>query len=146
MTQTEDEENPKLIKLRNAVDDKWFTDHWNKKYLAVQTRPNPVTYTRPSNDKDETINDIVFEALGSKTNADDFVLCERSINSAKGKLWSNQQPFDDKLVAKKFVLAASGYTDNAEAMTALRTVRTTLTQGQCTTLTMNCRFWLCTNT
>jgi hypothetical protein len=93
VTQTKDEDNPKLIKLRQSVDSQWFIDHWNAKHpVEVQSRPGPPTYPPPNNPKDESINDLVFEALGSKTNAKDFVLCESGINSAKGKLWSNKNP------------------------------------------------------
>lgn len=125
VTQTEDEDNPKLIKLRQSVDSQWFIDHWNAKHpVEVQSRPAPpTTYPRPNNPKDESINDVVFEALGSKTNAKDFVLCESGINSAKGKLWSNKNPADPIAMKKDFTLAAAGALDTAIPMSVIRTVR-----------------------
>ncbi|KAJ4330036.1 hypothetical protein N0V87_010354 [Didymella glomerata] len=44
--------------------------------------------------KRRTINDLVFEALGSSFNRKDFVLCEKEINSYKEKLWSKSSPVD----------------------------------------------------
>ena len=124
VTQTTDEDNPKLIKLRQSVDSQWFIDHWNAKHpVEVQSRPGPPTYPPHNNPKDESINDIVFEALGSKTNAKDFVLCESGINSAKGKLWSNKNPADPKKIKKDFDLAAVGALDTAIPMSVVRTVR-----------------------
>ena len=124
VTQTTDEDNPKLIKLRQSVDSQWFIDHWNAKHpVEVQSRPGPPTYPPPNNPKDESINDIVFEALGSKTNAKDFVLCESGINSAKGKLWSNKNPADPDTIKKHFTLAAVSALDTAIPMSVVRTVR-----------------------
>ena len=124
VTQTEDEDNPKLIKLRQSVDSQWFLDHWNAKHpVEVQSRPAPPTYPSPNNPKDESTNDLVFEALGSMTNAKDFVLCESGINSAKGKLWSNKNPADPIAMKKHFTLAAVGALDTAIPMSVVRTVR-----------------------
>ena len=58
--------------------------------------------------KYQTLNDIVFEAMGSVRNVNDFLLCEDSINSFQAELWANEVPFaeiDWKRMAK---FAATG--------------------------------------
>jgi len=40
----------------------------------------------------KTINNLVFEALGSNNNRGDFVLCEEDINGYKSRLWNTKNP------------------------------------------------------
>ena len=125
VTQTEDEDNPKLIKLRQSIDSQWFVDHWNADHQAqVKSRPAPLPkYPRPTNPEDKSINDVVFEALGSKTNAENIILCDQTINSAKGRLWSNQNPANTDEVKKNFKLAAAGVIETNVPMKVINTVR-----------------------
>lgn len=45
--------------------------------------------TSPTN-----LNDRVFEALGSSSNREDFIICEKQLNAFKGKLFKGQLPYD----------------------------------------------------
>ncbi|KAF2709024.1 hypothetical protein K504DRAFT_491640 [Pleomassaria siparia CBS 279.74] len=113
----------KPIKLSQTVEGDWFSQYWNKRYPArVRNRPKQVAaYPRPDNPPDTSINDIVFEALGSKTNADDFVLCESSINSAKARLWANKSPSKSKPLKVLAERAASGVVDSSKYISVIRT-------------------------
>lgn len=100
--------------MLGKVDSKWFTEWWNKDVQSkIDSRPRPFSGYQNSNtaaSKDKTINNIIFEAMGSTRNFDDFLLCEDAINSFKAKLWANQGPVQAqkwKDIAKS---AASGPT------------------------------------
>lgn len=127
MTQTKTDKNKTPIPLAvGKVDSKWFNEWWNKDVqVKVDSRTDKFTGYKNSDDaarKDKTLNDIVFEAMGSVRNVNDFLLCEDSINSYKAKLWANEAPFaetDWKRIAK---FAATGQLPSNEHLSGLRTV------------------------
>jgi hypothetical protein len=90
---------PKLGKPSPVVPDSFFKDEWQKKLdkkkLDVR-RKNP--YHKAAGKKFEsdldlsTLNHLVFEAVGSNNNPSDFVVCDATINSIKGKLWQGIAP------------------------------------------------------
>ncbi|KAL5383995.1 hypothetical protein PMIN03_008191 [Paraphaeosphaeria minitans] len=122
ITSTRNPRDPRPVRLNGGVSAAWISQHWNRKDPAtVQSRPRPA-FNTPSNPADESINDIVFEALGSKNHPEDFVLCEAGINMAKMRLWSNQNPFAPDRIERFARDAAIGATDSANHFTALRTV------------------------
>jgi hypothetical protein len=41
-----------------------------------------------------TLNDLIFEALGSKFNREDFVICQDEINAYKARMWKTVSPMD----------------------------------------------------
>ncbi|KAH6644553.1 hypothetical protein C7974DRAFT_439970 [Boeremia exigua] len=83
--------------LSKHVDINFFTKHWNTDNVQVQqkisSRPTPFTGYSPK-DPLSSLNDLVFEAMGSKSNTADFVLCEQGVNSIKAKLWAHVSPND----------------------------------------------------
>lgn len=87
----------------SKVDKNFFLTWWNKNldYNLFYTRPAtpqaPIAdwkvpkATAPKvapPDKWRTLNNLIFNALGSAANCEDFVLCDKKINSMKEKLWA----------------------------------------------------------
>lgn len=69
--------------LAHAIDAQWF-EWWNKPLDAekVSNRKNP------DNLPDlKTINALVFQALGTNKNIEDFVMLEKEINEIKKRVW-----------------------------------------------------------
>jgi hypothetical protein len=123
-TKTPNKNNPKPVKLSMTVNDSWFQEQWMKRYPAkVPARPKPANGYNPPVPKDASINDIVFEALGSKTNAKDLVLCEKAINSVKMYLWSNKNPMDPTNAKNIATAASDGAIPSTWHLSAMRTVR-----------------------
>jgi hypothetical protein len=127
LTQTSSPKNPSPIKLRaGTVHYRWFTEWWNKDIQAkIDSRPTKFVGYKNANlasSKDKTLNNIVFEAMGSVRNVDDFLLCEYGINSLKASLWSNSAPireYDWRNTAK---FAATGQIPSNEHLSGMRTV------------------------
>jgi hypothetical protein len=127
LTQTKTDKNKTPISLAvGKIDSKWFNEWWNKDVqVKIDSRTDKFTGYKNSDDaarKDKTLNNIVFEAMGSTRNVKDFLLCEDSINSYKAKLWANEAPFaetDWKRIAK---FAATGQLPSNEHLSGLRTV------------------------
>ncbi|KAJ4984185.1 hypothetical protein SVAN01_10293 [Stagonosporopsis vannaccii] len=69
----------------------FFVDWWNKALDATEVadRPNKPSITMGDQ---VTLNNLVFEALGSNNNRDDFVLCEEEINGYKARIWNRKAP------------------------------------------------------
>jgi hypothetical protein len=111
------------IALPKTIDLNWFLQHWNTDYSTeIEKRLGPVKYLRKPT-AEQTINDIVFEPLGSKTNVVDLVLCDEQINSAKGRLWDNKNPWDPDTTKNKFKDAARTLTDKKDPFSIFRSVR-----------------------
>ncbi|KAF2448771.1 hypothetical protein P171DRAFT_428789 [Karstenula rhodostoma CBS 690.94] len=75
--------------LKNHIDPQWFRDWWNIDLDGdkVAARNNP------DNLPDlKTVNTLIFQALGTKTNIEDFVMLESSINEMKMRLWKGVNP------------------------------------------------------
>lgn len=88
----------------NKVDGAWFERWWNEdlstltvpNIVSVDARPNKATdlHTGAALDDQVTINDLVFQALGSSENRGDFVLCDSKINTFKMRMWKSQNYMD----------------------------------------------------
>jgi hypothetical protein len=120
------EAQTKSIKsLSEHVDISFFTKHWGTSTPQIQQqiakRPTPF----PGYDSAaarSSLNDLIFEAMGSKTNTRDFVLCEEGVNSMKAKLWSHINPFGVKqwqIIAKD---ASDGSIPRNRHLAVLRSV------------------------
>lgn len=99
----------------------FFEKWWNQDLVptTVANRPNkpPITMGDQT-----TINNLVFEALGSNDNRDDFVLCEEEINGYKARIWNTKSPMEAKKYKKAVIDAVSGATDFNVYLSALRIV------------------------
>lgn len=75
----------------SAIEGKWFEEWWNKKLdsTKVQNRKSKAQEynSRTELPPQKTINDLVFQALGSTENRADFVLCNNEINTYKMRMW-----------------------------------------------------------
>jgi hypothetical protein len=127
LTQTPSSKNRNPIKLRaGIVHYTWFTEWWNKDLQAkIDSRPTKfVGYKNAdlASSKDKTLNNIVFEAMGSVRNVDDFLLCEYGINNLKASLWSNQAPIREDHWRNTAKFAATGQIPSNEHLSGMRTV------------------------
>ncbi|KAF3038218.1 hypothetical protein E8E11_005933 [Didymella keratinophila] len=123
--------NPDSVNIKikqqvlGKVDPAWFTRWWNTDVQApVDSRPHPFPGYKNSNianSKDESLNDLVFEAMGSIRNVDHFLLCENAINSFRAKLWSNESPIDQDVWSRQANFAASGELPTNEHLGGIRT-------------------------
>ncbi|KAL1598008.1 hypothetical protein SLS60_008496 [Paraconiothyrium brasiliense] len=85
------------VKLSKTVNTDFFVKQFKKPYpRRVADRPLKPNNQVPSDPPNRSIMNNVFEALGSKKNAEDFVLCESGINMVKMRLWSNFHPANPK--------------------------------------------------
>lgn len=71
-----------------------------------------------------TINNLVFEALGSNNNRDDFVLCEEEINAYKAKIWKQQKAMTPAKYKKAVTDGVLGATNSNVYLSALRSIIT----------------------
>ncbi|XPS98960.1 hypothetical protein M3J09_008147 [Ascochyta lentis] len=67
-----------------------------------------------------TINDLVFEALGSNNNRDDFVLCEEEINGYKARIWNQKNAMAPAKYKKAVTDGVSGATGSNVYLSGLR--------------------------
>lgn len=116
------------IKLSKVVDDKWFYDWWNKDVkTAIDSRqPTFKDYenSKQSKMQDKSLNDVIFEALGSTRNVKDFVLCEKGINGFKANLWADTAPAAEEKWISTTKMSATGELPSNEHLSGLRTVGT----------------------
>lgn len=92
------------------IDGGFFQQWWNMNidfntlYSRPATPQAPIAMWKASTakapkvalpDKWRTLNNLVFNALGSAKNRKDFVLCDYEINSAKEKLWHGKSPIEE---------------------------------------------------
>lgn len=109
------------VLLSETADGVFFQDYWTKEYTVTQvsTRKNkPPMETG----KRKTLNDLVFEALGSSFNRKDFVLCDKEINSYKERIWLKNNPMDRAKVQIYLEDAVSGALPSTYILSVLRTV------------------------
>ncbi|KAF2690791.1 hypothetical protein K458DRAFT_382368 [Lentithecium fluviatile CBS 122367] len=75
------------VKLNNKTDPQWFTTNWNKNVQAkIGGRHKKFlgySESKATKSKNKSLNDIIFEGMGSQRHADDFILCETGINSGE---------------------------------------------------------------
>jgi hypothetical protein len=112
--------------LLGKADPNWFIQWWNTDVQGtIDSRPRPFPGYKNSNianSKDKSLNNLVFEAMGSIRNVEDFLLCEDAINSFKAKLWSNESPMDQDIWNRQAKFAASGELPTNEHLSGIRTV------------------------
>ncbi|KAG9201759.1 hypothetical protein G6514_005375 [Epicoccum nigrum] len=105
---------------------KFVEEWWNKELDPVKAskRPNKPPITMGDR---TTINKMVFEALGSDNNREDFVLCHEEINGYKARIWDLKAPMaltSPKKVKGKYTLAVedavAGKTDSNMYLSGLR--------------------------
>lgn len=107
---------------KDAKKKSFFADWWNKDLdpTEVANRPNKPLITMGDQ---ITLNNLVFEALGSNNNREDFVLCEEEINGYKARIWNKKAPMGAgryKIAVKD---ALNGATDSNMYLSGLRSVR-----------------------
>ncbi|KAF1973673.1 hypothetical protein BU23DRAFT_568072 [Bimuria novae-zelandiae CBS 107.79] len=111
-----------LVQMSTIVDSTWFQNWMREDVQAkIATRPNIWSGYNPVKQPDGTINDLLFEALGSQDNVEDFAICELGINSFKAKLWSGSDPVVTKDWQKMAIEAADGSIPASEHLSQLRT-------------------------
>lgn len=100
----------------------FFETWWNKELdpTVVASRPNKPLITMGDQ---KTINNLVFEALGSNNNREDFVLCEEEINGYKARIWNTKNPMAPGKYKTAVTDAVTGATDSALYLSALRSVQ-----------------------
>lgn len=122
-----DSKTKAINSLSEHVDMSFFTKHWGTNNPQVQqqiaNRPNPFPGYDPSAAR-SSLNDLVFEAMGSKTNTRDFVLCEEGVNAMKAKLWSHTKPFGVEKWQEIAKDAADGSIPRNRHLAVLRSVST----------------------
>ncbi|KAL5388795.1 hypothetical protein DPSP01_002900 [Paraphaeosphaeria sporulosa] len=81
-----------VVKLHPQLES-FFMNHWTQRVGQLskirnrKPRPPYKLGTQPPRD---SLNSLVFEALGSTENPTNFVLCSKEINTFKEHLWANK--------------------------------------------------------
>jgi hypothetical protein len=99
----------------------FFATWWNKELdpTTVAARPNKPPIAMGDH---TTINNLVFEALGSNNNRDDFVLCQEEINGYKARIWNQNNAMAPTKYKKAVTDGVSGATNSNVYLSALRSV------------------------
>lgn len=110
----------------------WNTNiDWNTFYsrpaqtnvrIANWKVPQASTSKPAAVDKWRTLNNLVFNALGSAENREDFVLCDYKINGWKEKLWHGKKPMNDDVFKKLSDDVAKGAITSDVHLSAIQTV------------------------
>ena len=125
MTGTKPKLSKNLVTMSTKVDSKWFQTWMRQDVKAsIATRPNVWNGYNTVKQPESTLNDLIFEALGSQDNVEDFAICELGINSFKAKLWSGSDPVVTKDWQKMATDASDGSIPANEHLSQLRTVST----------------------
>ncbi|ORY17525.1 hypothetical protein BCR34DRAFT_583669 [Clohesyomyces aquaticus] len=115
--------NPGSIKLSKTVPAQFFQDWWTVTLDEndVATRSQPKITQAKFSDKERTLNNLIFQSLGSSFNRADFVLCQPEINSYKKSVWIGESPMGDKRFQAYADDVAIGGADERDHLSALRT-------------------------
>ena len=99
----------------------FFKTWWNKELDSVKVgnRPNKPSITMGDQ---TTINNLVFEALGSDNNKEDFVLCEDEINGYKARMWKKVAPMQNRKYGDAVKDAVAGKSTSNIYLSGLRNV------------------------
>ncbi|KAF2265585.1 hypothetical protein CC78DRAFT_543121 [Lojkania enalia] len=84
--------------LSQAVPQGFFQNWWNVELdrEAWNKRAKPVSGQQLDKfERTNTLNKLIFQALGSNKNRAEFVLCDQVINGFKQRIWSLSSPMDD---------------------------------------------------
>ena len=100
----------------------WLTDNWEAKLTDanVAKRTKPVPDYKLSGKL--TYGNLIFNAVGSNTNLQDFVLCQTSINSYKARIWKRFDPTDEKEFVKEVKRSVDGSVPSNVYLTHLKMV------------------------
>jgi hypothetical protein len=75
----------------SSTEGDWFEEWWNKELdeTKVKDRMSKALEYQSGDElpPQKTINDLIFQALGSMDNRADFVLCNSEINTYKMRMW-----------------------------------------------------------
>ena len=71
----------------------FFRTHWQVSLNGVPNRPHRPTYKLGTTPPRNTLERLVFEAMGSTANPTDFVLCDDEINNYKKKAMGPRKPY-----------------------------------------------------
>lgn len=106
----------------------WFEEWWNKELdeQKVKDRTSKgITYGSGEElPPQKTINDLVFQALGSTDNREDFVLCNNEINTYKMRMWSKHKFMDPKKFTRMLTEFKRGGEQSKNVLGVFRAVRT----------------------
>ena len=131
-------------RLSSVADSAFFYNNWNAKLTKAQVAKRK---HKPPIDMGQrrSLNDLVFEALGSSFNRKDFVLFEKEINSYKERLWSvRSDPMDADIYKTMLDAAMTGELPSTYFLSPLRSVSRQTSYE--TTLTQYNRFCPCLST
>lgn len=116
----------KLIK-DGKVDGTWFEDWWNKELddrkVAARSSKALEQKTNKELDPQKTINDLVFQALGSTENRADFVLCDSEINTYKMRTWKKHRYMNPQKFAEILDQFKRGGESSSAILSIFRVVR-----------------------
>lgn len=105
----------------------WFEEWWNKKLDddKVKKRKSKALEYKSGKELEpqKSINDLVFQALGSTKNRADFVLCDSEINTYKMRTWMQHNYMDLKKFDKMLEEFKRGGEPSAAVISVFRTVR-----------------------
>jgi len=115
-------------KTNKAKYEDFFKDHWKAKLTQkeVDARKNPAKCPQVKNwekPEERSLNGLVFQALGSKVNREDFVLCEEGINGMKARLWNLIDPISKTNMNTYINGIVGGGVEFNYLVTPFRTVR-----------------------
>jgi hypothetical protein len=104
----------------------FFLNRWNEELPQNQIDQRRYKPNIMFGKDRKSLNALVFEALGSKLNKKDFVICEREINAYKERLWSGKSPMGagkPTATFEKLVTAANlGKVPSNQYLSGIRTV------------------------
>lgn len=102
--------------------DKFFIKFWNKELdqSMIAARAKKPTYKSASPRK--TLNELVFDALGTTNNKDALVICDYNINSDKARVWKMVAPTEADKYQRAVDESISGASPSTEYLTSIRTV------------------------
>jgi hypothetical protein len=110
--------------LSQTVSPNFWANHWNQPIPANlwSTRVQPQIKQNNFKPAGKTLNNMVFQALGSRANRAEFVLCEKSINSFKERVWSLSSPMEDNGFKTYVEDGVKGAIENTKWLSGIRTV------------------------
>lgn len=118
--------------VSKGVPGDFFAKFWNEdvnNQLFFDSRPYKPAYTTQKGNSvsfgagQRSLNNLVFQALGSSYNRADFVLCESGINGWKESAWALENFMDPTSLQMYARDAASGAVGSDSFLSPLRTVR-----------------------
>jgi hypothetical protein len=111
-----------IKQLSTTVPSTFFLTWWNKALDQKKVEGRKNNIARPD-DKLTTLNDLVFQALGSNTNLDNFVLCNDEINSYKARVWSQISHVAEDKYKQEIESVLNGMSNSNTLHSSFRAVR-----------------------